>query len=98
MLRFLFFSADHSYISAEILLIFLLPEDLNPAVPESGSSHTDHHVQPDPSWKRFPYLSGGFFFPVCAPSGILQITSPYNVDTFASPPNTAVVNGISVVV
>ena len=56
MLRFLFFSADHSYISAEILLIFLLPEDLNPAVPESGSSHTDHHVQPDPSWKRFPYL------------------------------------------
>ena len=74
MLRFLFFSADHSYISAEILLIFLLPEDLNPAVPESGSSHTDHHEQ------------------------ILQITSPYNVDTFASPPNTAVVNGISVVV
>ena len=69
MLRFLFFSADHSYISAEILLIFLLPEDLNPAVPESGSSHTDHHVQPDPSWKRFPYLTGGFFFLSVRPPG-----------------------------
>ena len=79
MLRFLFFSADHSYISAEILLIFLLPEDLNPAVPESGSSHTDHHVQPDPSWKRFPYLSGGFFFLSVRPPGSyrshLRITS-----------------------
>ena len=34
MLRFLFFSVDHSYRSAETLLIFLLPVGLNPAVPE----------------------------------------------------------------